>query len=67
MQDPELKLPRELEQMFQVLHDAWEAAESDQVHVRVPPELAHLTWEQWELAAQILQQLQQQQLNSPVQ
>lgn len=67
MQTPELNLPRELEQMFQVLHDAWESAESDQVQVRIPPELSHLTWDQWERAAHLLQMLQLQQELHPLQ
>ena len=55
----------ELEEMFRVLSAAWENSKTEYVDVRIPAELSHLTWDQWEQAARLLQTLQMQQEFNP--
>jgi len=61
-----LSLP-EMEQALRVIYQAWQTADSEHVELCVPPELSHLSREDWEHVAQLLSHLQMQQEHSPLQ
>lgn len=55
---------RELEQAFQVVDAAWEAADGELVEVQVPQSLQHLEADDWEHVTRLLLVLQHQQAHS---
>lgn len=55
---------RELEQAFQVVDAAWEAADGGLVEVQVPQSLRHLEADDWEHVTRLLLVLQHQQARS---
>ena len=54
----------ELEQAFQVVHQAWQESDSPLVQLEIPEALQHLDKEDWEEVCKALIQLEYQQANS---
>jgi hypothetical protein len=65
MQELDLS-PKELEQAFQVVNQAWLEAEGEVVELEIPPHLHHLTQDQWEQICWILTELTIQQEYSQI-
>tara|TARA_R110000782_G_scaffold37096_1_gene87384 strand:+ start:301 stop:510 length:210 start_codon:yes stop_codon:yes gene_type:complete len=64
-QELQLELP-DLEMAMQMVHNAWQSSDEEHALVEVPPQLQHLTQDQWETVGELLSWVQYQQYHSRI-